>query len=273
MLTRREGQILGYNATTGNLQVPSSKTVVVNKSGGLVNGTQLGSVLNLHQGHGFAVNDYFINFDAADREAMLWRVTVVAATQITFTGGAATFTDGSRLVNLGSSESGSGGAVAYDGSDKEIWTDYNGADDITESTITPDATTGRYGYWFHGEAWELVLDSSSLAESLIIVSDGKRKRTAVSTTYQATPSDDIIANTATGTPYTITLPAVATVPVGFVLTVVDEGGAATSDNITVKGSGSELINGANTFVLNANYESITVYSNGTKWLVIAHYAG
>lgn len=42
----------------------------------------------------------------------------------------------------------------------------------------------------------------------------------------------------------------------------------TTNNVTVKGDGTELIDSANTYVLTAQWDSITIQSDGTQWFIL-----
>lgn len=67
--------------------------------------------------------------------------------------------------------------------------------------------------------------------------------------------------------FTATLPAAATVD-GLVL--IFKRITATANLPTIKGSGSELIDGANTYTgLSAQYKAVWLRSNGTTWDIIA----
>lgn len=79
-------------------------------------------------------------------------------------------------------------------------------------------------------------------------------------------TEDMAAATAGG--ITLTLPAAATAGNGAVVYLKDKGGNAGSENITIEGNGSETIDGALTFVLNVNYQSITVVSDGSNWMIV-----
>lgn len=92
----------------------------------------------------------------------------------------------------------------------------------------------------------------------------KRRASAVDVTLAIT--DDILAITSTGAARAVTLPAASTAPAGQQFTVKDEGGGATANNITITRAGSDVIDGATTYVLDANYEAVTFYSDGvSKW--------
>jgi hypothetical protein len=62
---------------------------------------------------------------------------------------------------------------------------------------------------------------------------------------------------------TVSLPAIATVPSGFRVTIK----RVTPSAVTIVGSGAETIDGSNTRVLSTNYASMTVVNTGTEWLI------
>ena len=85
--------------------------------------------------------------------------------------------------------------------------------------------------------------------------------------YTASPNDKAIGvGTSAGT-YTITLPT-ASVVKGRAFIIKDEDGNAATNNITVATEGSETIDGAATYVLTSNYESVGLYSYGTNWFTV-----
>lgn len=55
----------------------------------------------------------------------------------------------------------------------------------------------------------------------------------------------------------------------FKITVKDESGLASTNNITISTEGSETIDGASTYTINNNYGSITFYSSGSNWFSYA----
>ncbi len=89
-----------------------------------------------------------------------------------------------------------------------------------------------------------------------------------------------ITATANGT-INVQLPSIATLTAQnhkIAYTIVDEGGNAGNNNITVSAVSDDLINGATGFVMNQNYESIRLYSvpnrtspgtNPGKWFIAA----
>ena len=52
---------------------------------------------------------------------------------------------------------------------------------------------------------------------------------------------------------------------GKVYIVKDESGAASVNNITLATTGGQTINGAATNVINTNYGTASVYSDGANW--------
>ena len=62
---------------------------------------------------------------------------------------------------------------------------------------------------------------------------------------------------------TVNLPAVSSVPVGTCFNVIRLG----AFNVTLDGNGSETINGATTWTLTTDYDSIVVISNGSEWII------
>lgn len=97
----------------------------------------------------------------------------------------------------------------------------------------------------------------------------KVTRTAVNTaTYTALDTDELLGVTRTATgACTITLPSSQAAIEGRFYTIKDEGGNASSNNITIVGEGGETIDGAASAVIGTSYMSLTVYSTGTAWMI------
>ncbi|GEM_PF-3255479 len=55
---------------------------------------------------------------------------------------------------------------------------------------------------------------------------------------------------------------------GRVIIIKDASGNANTNNITVDTEGSETIDGANTYTINANYGVLRLYSDGENWFII-----
>lgn len=94
-----------------------------------------------------------------------------------------------------------------------------------------------------------------------------RKVTAKTGAYTATVDDSVIVASSAGGAFTITLPAVANAE-GMILTVIKDDAAANA--VTLDGNGAETINGAATVAtIDAQYDTITLYCDGTEWFIIA----
>lgn len=85
--------------------------------------------------------------------------------------------------------------------------------------------------------------------------------TDATTTHSITT--DIVLCNGGGTPFTATLPTAASVA-GKIVTVKNVG----NDAITVVGDGSQTIDGASSYILYHRYESVTVASDGSNWIII-----
>lgn len=86
----------------------------------------------------------------------------------------------------------------------------------------------------------------------------------VAANYQVLPTDAIVGVTSTASPITITLPGAYFV--GQNWTIKDESGGAATNNITIA-CGSHTIDGASTYVMTNNYESVDIYWNGTQFYI------
>ncbi len=95
------------------------------------------------------------------------------------------------------------------------------------------------------------------------------RKVITTATYSPTATDCIIGVSATQTtPVTITLPLAASVINGQEYSISDEGGNAFTNNITIVPSGSDTIIGYTSIIMNMNYMSMCLYSNGsTTWFL------
>ena len=89
-------------------------------------------------------------------------------------------------------------------------------------------------------------------------------RISTTTNYTALKSNYIIGVDSTNNPVTITLPDASTLSNGHAFIVKDEGGAVSSNSITISASGSQQIDSVNSIVLEVPYSSIQLYCNGTS---------
>lgn len=83
--------------------------------------------------------------------------------------------------------------------------------------------------------------------------------------YTVLTTDEIVSVGTLSAVLTITLPSSPTT--GDTYNIKDANGSAAAFNITVQGNGNNIDVGA-TFVLTANYSSITVVYNGSKWIIV-----
>ncbi len=97
-------------------------------------------------------------------------------------------------------------------------------------------------------------------------------RAAVSdAAYSALASDRLIAYTALTASRVVSLPAASAYPTGTSLRIVDESGACSSSKtITVGRAGSDTIDGAASFVIDAAYAGLEIESNGSNaWTILS----
>ena len=88
-------------------------------------------------------------------------------------------------------------------------------------------------------------------------------RTSVSSIYTASLDDYIIGVNSAGGAIDLRLQKANTLASGQLLVIKDEGGSASTNNITINASGSDTIDGANSVVLESPYGSIQLFCNGS----------
>lgn len=87
--------------------------------------------------------------------------------------------------------------------------------------------------------------------------------------YTALVTDHVILADTSGGAFTVTLPVVADAA-GLILVFVRTGAGANA--LTIDGSGAETINGAaNNADMDAQYDMLTLYCDGTEWFIISRY--
>lgn len=113
--------------------------------------------------------------------------------------------------------------------------------------------------------------SYEINDKLIAANGFATSTTAVATTtYTALVTDSflIVDDDTAAAAVTITLPAAATAADGYQLTVKKEGSTAP---VTLDGNAAETIDGATTFALEEEGESVTLVCDGTGWHKVAKY--
>lgn len=106
--------------------------------------------------------------------------------------------------------------------------------------------------------------NNALTSATNWIAQGNSSVTAVSNTYQIVTTDNIIRGDTTSAGFTVTLPTIATSK-GKKFVVKNIG----VNLLTVAGHGAETIDGSNTYTsMSAQYNSVTVFNNGTTWDVI-----
>ena len=96
------------------------------------------------------------------------------------------------------------------------------------------------------------------------------KFTASKTTDYTATGDETIIPCAPAASMTVTLPAASTMT-GKSLTIIKTD-TDIAKTVTIDANASETINGATTFVMYTQYESVTIKCDGSNWHVTDHYA-
>lgn len=136
---------------------------------------------------------------------------------------------------------------------------------IYQGNSSPDSETGNDGdlYIEHGATPRLYQKINSV---WIKLGDPYKTVTLVSSNYTVTTADEILLVDTSSIAITVTIPSVLLTS-GRVLTFKDIGNAYTN-NITVVTEGTEKIDGQDSIVIDFNYGSYSVVSDGTNWYVI-----
>lgn len=140
---------------------------------------------------------------------------------------------------------------------------------VSSVTIdTPNVTASGTGV--QSLVTRLTINSaSSTFANILKTSSGRiqnvRVVTAAGAVTVATTDDVIVVNKGTGAATAANLPA--TPATGTRFTIKDGKGDAGTNNITITPAAGN-IDGAGTYVMNINYQSVTVVYNGTQWNII-----
>lgn len=95
------------------------------------------------------------------------------------------------------------------------------------------------------------------------------KTTVNAATYDVSKARQIllVTYTATGAVTSLTLPS-SLCKEGNWLIIKDAGGLAGTNNITIDTESTEKIDGADTLVINTNYDWVILYCDGSNWYII-----
>jgi hypothetical protein len=150
--------------------------------------------------------------------------------------------DGRYLTNLPGGGGGSSGG---------IFNEINGTQaNTTSSILVGDDATPQTTFQ--------VVGSSYMSGGII------HKRKFVNGNYSVSTTDYYVGVDSTNSIVKITLPVGTSLLDGQTLIVKDEGGAASTNNITISGSASDTIDGQNQVVLESPFASIQLYCNGAN---------
>lgn len=105
----------------------------------------------------------------------------------------------------------------------------------------------------------------ALSDATVGTSDRKSARIATSTPIALSAVNDYSVGVNVGSASSVVLPTGAD---GQIFVVYDESGAATTNNITITGTGGQLINGAANYVISTNYGAVSLQFVVSGWTII-----
>jgi hypothetical protein len=160
-------------------------------------------------------------------------------------------------------------AIGYDGTD---YAQSSRIDLEVDGTPGSDDMPGRICFKTSPDGSQTPAEAVRISADKTLTTYGGIKRnitTVNAATYDLLVTDDILNVTYTGTAAvtSLTLPA-AQVVAGRTIVIKDAGGKSATNNITIDTEGAEKIDGADTLVLNDDYEAVSIYSDGSNWFVI-----
>lgn len=95
-----------------------------------------------------------------------------------------------------------------------------------------------------------------------------RTLTVLDSPYTVQTSDYIVGVNTTNGAVNINLPSASEAGAGFTFIVKDEGGQTAVANVIVQAPVTQYIDGADCLVVNTNYSSYQLYTNGINWFVL-----
>jgi hypothetical protein len=112
-----------------------------------------------------------------------------------------------------------------------------------------------------------IVGNATLGGNLNVSGAQVVNRTAATTTYSVTATDYYIGCNTNGGAFTVTLPATSGLE-GRILWFKDEQGEAGTNTLTLSCSNAETLDGQTTRVIDTNYGSLTMVSDGSNWFII-----
>jgi len=147
--------------------------------------------------------------------------------------------------------------------DQNIWLTVNADTGSTSANTTTDSLTIAGGT---NISTTVVGDTLTITNTL---GDPFQRAAVNSTTYTIVPTDTFIGvQHTTIASVTITLPLGSSVSLGRKISIKDEGGNASLNNITVNRSGSDTIDGDTGFIFSIDHGAIHVQWTGFEWSII-----
>jgi len=88
-------------------------------------------------------------------------------------------------------------------------------------------------------------------------------------TYDMLDADNVllVSYTGTGAVTSLTISSAIIAQAGRQITIIDSGGNASINNITIDTEAGELINGSATLVMNTDYQSVTLITDGSNLFI------
>jgi hypothetical protein len=162
--------------------------------------------------------------------------------------------DGSRLTGIATGSGGNGIFTILDGSNAYVTSSLNlgGTTSPTHQLVVSGTVSSSVN----------VSASAFYGSGMILAGGLSLNRVAVSSHVTASKNDYYLGVDTTSTAVDIRLLNAAVLDSGQTYVVKDEGGNANNNNITIRTSGSQTIDGQNLVILISPHASIQIYCNG-----------
>jgi hypothetical protein len=140
---------------------------------------------------------------------------------------------------------------------------------VTDTFIQQPTTDSTTAFQLIDKDGNVDFNWNSTAGEMIITGGQFRSTTSITAaTYDLLVSDYFLNcdYTATAAITSLTLPT-AQMVAGRIIHIVDTGGSANTNNITIDTEGAEKISGADTQIISSAYGAVSLMSNGTHWFI------